>query len=205
MSERKGRKKTAWLDVDTQRDFMVPEGALYVRGARAIARDIRRLVAHAARSGIQVFSTTDAHTPDDPEFDDFPPHCVKGTWGQEKIPGTILRNRIIVPVEPKLSQQGIERTVSYDQVILEKVHYDVFTSPNAEAVVRASGARRFVVFGVATDFCVRGAVLTLRKMDYPVTVVEDVIRGVDRQATDEALDEMRQAGARFKTVDQVLG
>jgi nicotinamidase/pyrazinamidase len=199
------RSKTAYLDVDTQRDFMVPSGALYVQGARAVAGRIRRLVAHAAGGGMPLFSSVDAHAPDDPEFGTFPGHCVVGTRGQEKIAGTLLADRIAVRAGRELSPRGLDEVLRHGQVILEKQSYDVFDNPNTVAVLRESGAKRFVVFGVATDYCVRAAVLGLRKLGYPVTVVEDAIRGVAPETTARAIEEMRRAGARFRTTDQVLG
>ena len=92
----------AFFDIDTQRDFMTPRGALYVPGARMVSRHIRALVAHAAGRGIRLLSSVDAHLDDDPEFGIFPPHCVAGTPGQAKITGTVLTDHVVVPPEPRL-------------------------------------------------------------------------------------------------------
>lgn len=204
MSE-KPNDATAFVDVDTQHDFMAPSGVLYVKDARTIAGKVRRLVAHAAEHGIRLFSTTDAHTPDDPEMKSFGPHCMVGTPGQKKIRGTLLPDRAVVAVEPRLSPEQIQDALRHQQLIIEKRAYDPFTNPNTEAVVRASGARHFVVFGVATDYCVRAAALGLARLGYGVTVVEDAIKGIDPEATQRTLDEFRQAGARFTTTDEITG
>ncbi|MBM4038817.1 MAG: cysteine hydrolase [Planctomycetes bacterium] len=197
-------RTTAFFDVDTQRDFMVPSGALYVRGARAVSGNIRRLVAYAAERRLRIFASTDAHVPGDPEMQRFPPHCMLGTAGQRKIAGTVLRDRAIVPFGPALDARGIAEALQHQQVIIEKQSYDVFDNPSTAALLRASGAKHFVVFGVATDFCVRAAVLGLLKEGYKVTVVCDAIRGIVPEDTARALDEMRGAGARFTTTDRVL-
>lgn len=197
-------RKTAFFDVDTQRDFMSPTGALYVPGARTIARNIRQLIAHAGQQGIRVFSTVDAHAPDDPEFKDFPLHCVPGTRGQEKMPGTLLPDRMAVRVAPKLSRRAIDEVLSHDQVILESDTFSVFTNPNVVPVLRASGATRFVVFGVATDFCVRADVRDLLKLGFGVDLVTDAIRGITPDGTQAALDEMRAAGARLRSTAQIV-
>jgi nicotinamidase/pyrazinamidase len=197
-------KALAFFDVDTQRDFMVPRGALYVPGARTVSGNIRRLVAYARDRGLRVFSSTDAHVPGDPEMQKFPPHCMVGTPGQEKIRGTLLRDRAVVAVAPLLTSDAIADVLQYQQVILQKQSYDVFDNPNTVPLLRAWGVKRFVVFGVATDFCVRAAVLGLLKEGYAVTVVADAIRGIAPEATAKALEEMRQAGAKFATTDEVL-
>ena len=197
-------KKTAFFDVDTQRDFMFPSGALYVPGARMLSGSIRRLVAHAAERGIRLFSSVDAHPEGDPEFGIFPPHCVVGTRGQQKISGTVLVDHVVVPTEPKLSGEAVAEALRHAQITIEKQSYDVFDNPSTKALIQASGCTRFVVFGVATDYCVRAAVVGLCRLGQRVTVVEDAIRGVAPDTTAAALDEMRQAGARLTTTDQIL-
>ncbi|MBM4030976.1 MAG: cysteine hydrolase [Planctomycetes bacterium] len=194
----------AFFDVDTQRDFMVPRGALYVPGARTVSGNIRRLVAHARDRGLRVFSSTDAHVPGDPEMQRFPPHCMLGTPGQEKIRGTLLPDRAVVAIAPRLTADAIAGVLLHQQVVIQKQSYDVFDNPNTVPLLRASGAKRYVVFGVATDFCVRAAVLGLRKQGYAVAVVTDAIRGIAPEATEQALAEMRAAGARFATTEDVL-
>lgn len=200
----KDAAELAFFDVDTQHDFMSPGGALYVRGARTIAPTIRRLVAFAARKGIRIFSSTDAHTPDDPELQQFAPHCIVGTWGQGKIPETLLPSRGVVSTVARLSRGQLREILQHPQVVIEKQAYDVFTNPNTVPLLRASGARRFVVFGVATDYCVRAAVLGLCRQGYKVTVASDAIRGISRTATARTLAELRAAGARFKPAREII-
>ncbi len=197
--------KTAFFDVDTQFDFMSPKGALYVRGSRMIAGTVRRFVALAAERGIRVFSDTDAHVPDNPELKVFPPHCMVGTPGQRKIPGTLLADRVVVGLGPRLTPRALADVLRHQQVIIEKQTYDPFDNPNTAPLLRASGARRFVVFGVATDYCVRAVVLGLRRLRYPVSLGTDAIRPVSVAGGERALEEMRRAGARFVAAADVLG
>ena len=79
----------------------------------------------AASHGIPVISTMDAHTEDDPEFRDWPPHCVAGTLGQQKPPSTLLDKRVIVPNEP-----GLPEIDAAQQILLEKQALDCFTNVN---------------------------------------------------------------------------
>src|SRR5437764_15358630 len=80
---------TVFFDVDTQNDFVLPAGALYVPGAEKIIPVVGRLNQCAADRGHRVISTVDAHTENDPEFRTWRPHCVLGTCGQQKPCGTI--------------------------------------------------------------------------------------------------------------------
>src|SRR3954451_2592880 len=87
---------TVFFDIDTQLDFMVPAGALYVPGAEQMLPAIARLNQFAGTHGIPLISTTDAHTENDPESRTYPPHCVKGTIGQTKPSSTLLDKRTVV-------------------------------------------------------------------------------------------------------------
>ena len=57
-----------FFDIDTQLDFVLPAGALYVPGAEKILPVVARLNRHAIGKGIPLISTADAHREDDPEF-----------------------------------------------------------------------------------------------------------------------------------------
>ena len=89
--------KSIFFDIDSQRDFLYPAGALYVPGAEHIAPTIGWLNRYAAARGFPVISTVDAHSENDIEFRCWPPHCVAGTHGQQKAEPTLLEKRVVVP------------------------------------------------------------------------------------------------------------
>lgn len=190
--------KTAFLDIDTQHDFLNPSGALYVPGADRIAGNVRRLVAHAEKNGIPLLSSTDAHVEKDPEFSQFPSHCVKGSPGQRKIDGTLLKKHIFVPDRPFPFQ-----VQPGAQVIFEKPTFDVFDNPNFIEYIRREGYDDFVVFGFATDYCVRAAAVGLARRKFGVTVAADAISAVSPDSGRKALEEMRKMGVKFKTTDEI--
>src|SRR5436305_7913192 len=86
-------------EVDVQRDFMLPGGKLYVPGAEKLLPNIKRLT-DAARAG-KAFLVSHGcfHTPDDPEFQTFPAHCVKGTEGAEFVPEALTDRYARIPNE----------------------------------------------------------------------------------------------------------
>ena len=67
------------------------------------------------------------------------------------------------------------------------------------------GVRYLVVGGLATDYCVRQSVLDALKAGLQVTLVTDAVAGVERKPGDSAraLEEMRAAGARFATTEEL--
>jgi hypothetical protein len=91
---------TVFWDVDTQADFMSPEGTLSMSGAQAIVPNLERLTSWAKAHGIVIVASTDAHSTDDPEFKLYPPHCVIGTAGQKKLRETLLADHVVIPSRP---------------------------------------------------------------------------------------------------------
>jgi nicotinamidase/pyrazinamidase len=191
-----------FFDVDTQVDFMRPTGRLYVPGAERIVPHLQRLMNWARENEVPVISSADAHLPDDPEFKIWPPHCVIGTPGQQRIPETSFPDSVIIPYRA-CAFQPPPRWVG--QFIVEKPTYSVVDNPNFAAILRALGRRRAVVFGVATEFCVRAAALALCQRGFPVEVVIDAIRPITEEGGRKALEEMAAAGGRMVTTAEVCG
>lgn len=171
------------VDVDTQLDFMAPDGALYVPGAETLAPVLAALVASARANGVPHLATLDTHTPDDPEFAayGFPPHCVAGTPGHAQIDATRL-----VPGE----------------LAFTKAAFDVFTNPAFERAVAELAPEVAVVCGVATDYCVKAAALGLCRMGLAVWLVEEAIAPVSPDTGAAALAEMQAAGIRLVTATE---
>jgi nicotinamidase/pyrazinamidase len=188
-------------DVDTQLDFMMPGGSLYIAGAEKIIPNLRELTAWAGSHRVPVVSSACAHQPGDPEFATFGPHCVAGTPGQQKVPETLLPNRYVVPdwsvALPDLSL--------FQQVIIEKRVFDVFSNPNAEPILRKLGEGLHVVmYGVATDICVASAAQALLDRGYHVELVQDAIAALDGQKAARFLDTFSKRGGKLVETDDLL-
>jgi nicotinamidase/pyrazinamidase len=194
-------ERLAFFDVDTQIDFMLPQGKLYVPGAETIIPNLSRLMACAREHAIPVISSADAHAPDDAEFAVWPPHCVMGTPGQQRIPETRWPEPLIVPSLPGAFVAPRDWP---PQVVIEKAAYDTSANPNFDAILHALGPRRAVVFGVATEFCVRASTLALRARGFPVNLVVDTIQAITAEGGRKAKEEMVAAGVRLVTTDEVL-
>jgi len=102
---------------------------------------------------------------DDPELRDWPPHCLKGTPGADLVAEACAPSRLTIP-----NQTGFalpENTSAYQQVTLLKNTLDVFDNPHTDALLAQMNPTgspafdrnpEFVVFGVATEYCVSLAV-----------------------------------------------
>ena len=196
--------KTVFFDIDTQLDFMVPAGALYVPSAETILDRIATLNRFAAAQNTPVISTVDAHSEDDPEFKQWPHHCVSGTTGQQKCGVTLLEKRVVVPNKaPNGSCAPV--IAGIQQIIIEKQTIDVFSNRNLVAILHELGAGRYVVYGVVTEICVKHAVAGLLKTGARVEVVTDAIRSLTDEAGVKALAGFTASGCKLTTVAQVTG
>ncbi|HSC58556.1 MAG TPA: isochorismatase family protein [Gemmatimonadales bacterium] len=196
---------TIFWDVDTQHDFMRPEGKLYVPGAETIAPTLRALTDHAHREGIRIVASADDHvaghrelsaTPD--FLTTFPDHCMRGTPGQRKVAETALRDPLVI--EPEVDPGVAARVRAHrGDILLHKHWFDVFTNENVPAVVDALAPDRIVLYGVATDVCDKYAIEGLRRR-YPAIelwFVTDAARAIHPERTEELLAEWRAAGVRL--------
>ncbi len=196
-------REVIFWDVDTQRDFMLPGGKLYVPGAEKLIPKLKRLVDLAREGSVFLVSTVDAHTPNDLEFRDWPPHCVQGTPGQQKIPETMTDDFLIIPNDPEFRLP--EDLRAHKQIIVEKQTLDDFDNPNTERILKLLGtdAEHFV-FGVVTEYCVRLSVVGMLERGYRVTVVTDAIETLKEEDGRRALAEFVARGARLVGIDELL-
>jgi nicotinamidase/pyrazinamidase len=188
-------------DVDTQADFMLPQGKLYVPGAETIIPTLAKLSEWAARHDVLVVASADAHRPDDEEFSQYLPHCLAGTPGQKKIPETTLSPQFTIPNRP---QAGLPEAEQYRQIVVEKQKFDVFTNPNTEAFLARLGKPDVVLYGVVTEICVFAATRGLLDRGYRVTLVEDAIRHLDQEKARFFLEEVRRRGGQIIAADRWL-
>jgi nicotinamidase/pyrazinamidase len=196
------RDFTLW-EVDVQRDFMLPGGRLYVPGAEKLLPNIRQLTDAARQGRVFLVSHGCFHTPDDPEFKTFPPHCVKGTEGAELVPEALTNKVARVPNEA--TARLPEDLSTYQQVLLEKQTLNIFESRHADELVRRLGNEsEFIVFGVVTEYCVSFAARGLLERGRRVTVVQDAIETLRREDGEKTIAELKTLGARLTTTDQAL-
>jgi len=190
-------------EVDTQADFMQPGGKLYVPGAEKIIPNVRRLVNASVETSALLVSTADAHQEGDPEFRRFPPHCLRGSPGARIIPEGLAKKTFTVPNDPSVE---VPRDIfRHFQVVLEKQTLDVFDNPHAsELVERLGDEAEYVVFGVATEYCVRCEAKGLLDRKRRVVIVQDAIRPLEPEDGQRALEELRGLGARLITTDEAL-
>lgn len=190
-----------FVDVDTQEDFLAPSGALFIAGSGEILDNLARLTRFARERGIPILATSCSHSPDDPELSRLPPHCMAGTPGQRRVSATAW------PGGATLGADGRFDGSIAPHLTLEKREFDVFSHPEADRVVAAYNAEgpTFVVYGVATDYCVQAAALGLLERGCKVALVVDAVRAIDQEVEADVFAELIHQGGWLTLTDVVRG
>lgn len=179
----------ALLVVDPQIDFF-PGGALPVAEGEAILPTVNRALQIFSEAGLPIYVTRDWHPADHCSFaargGPWPEHCVKGTAGAELHPGLEL---------PPIFSVVQKATTS------EREAYSDFEGTHLDEVLRAHGAERVVVCGLALEYCVRAACLDAIKAGFDAVLLVDGTRPVEVEPGDgeRTLEELRAAGVEIRS------
>jgi len=207
-------QRTAILfwDVDTQVDFMRPDGRLYVPEAETIEPNLARLSRLADDLRIPLVASADDHTLDDaelstdPDFQQtYPPHCLHGTPGAQRVAATdrewttVIEHRI-------LSNDELDEAagIPLPRVLIHKKRFDVFTNPNTESLLERLDPGRIVVYGVAMDVCNRYAIDGMLGRGYDrISLVSDATKPIHADQVPALVQRWKEAGVEMKTTDEI--
>jgi nicotinamidase/pyrazinamidase len=204
-------KDVLFWDVDTQYDFMRPEGRLYVSGAEAILDNISRVRHFALDNGSSIIASADWHIEGNkeitgkPDFKTiFPPHCVAGKPGSERV-GFLGKLQIDSVPNRKMEKGELLKIFDKNQfhVEIQKEELDVFTNPNTREIMQILKPASAVVFGVALDLCVRQAVEGLLGMGVKVYLLRDAVKGLGVKGDDEVIVELSKKGVEIITLSDL--
>jgi nicotinamidase/pyrazinamidase len=196
--------ETVLVDVDTQFDFLDPAGNLYAPGAVQIHPALERLFEFARRTRVPVLSTADAHSAHDPEFERFGRHCEVGTLGQHKLPFTVLPASRVIRHDETLPAGADALLRQYQQLIFQKADINVFVNPHLGALVDTLRVGEYIVFGVATDYCVATAVEGLLERGARTALVTDAIRAIDEEQGEAIIRRFADRGVRLTRTAEVV-
>lgn len=172
-------------NVDTQFDFVSPDGKLYVAGAELLKPNWEKLTQLAKTNLITVVNTADWHYPGsaelstNPDFiNTFPEHCMANSAGAEYIEETKPENPFVIDWETEnyISKNKVD-TINQRNIIVRKDAFDVFSgNPYTEQLLKLLSPETIIVYGVTTNVCVNDAVVGLAKRGKNVIVVENAIK-----------------------------
>jgi nicotinamidase/pyrazinamidase len=208
------RSQVIFWDVDTQVDFMHPDGKLYVPDAATLVPNLQTLTDRAHAAGIRIVASADDHVrghrelSGSPDFRaTFPEHCMRDTPGQARIPETRLREPLVIEPDAEDPARVADRVRSHPGDILFHKHwFDVFSNANVLPVLTVLDPRHIVLYGVAQDVCVRYAVegLLAHRPTAQLHVVRDAMKPIDPEAGERLLRRWAEQGVHIVDTQGII-
>lgn len=191
------KHKRVLLDIESQQDLLSgPE-------AQVVAAKIVRLFTWARHRHIPVVSTVLRVRASEkgPLLNRL--HCIEGTEGEKKLPGTIL---------PHSLDFGLLNTTdlpddlfdNYQQIIFEKRDTDIFRHARAERFFTELGPVTFVVCGSGVAHGIVQAVVGLRSRGFSVIVARDAVADFGHPLAPMAYLRMEAKGAIFADTNEIV-
>ncbi|MGC8594431.1 MAG: cysteine hydrolase family protein [Candidatus Kryptoniota bacterium] len=204
--------RVIFWDVDTQYDFIMPDGKLYVPEAETTIPNLRELTALARRLGIQIMGSVDYHLETDEEISNhpdykttFPAHCLQGTAGQEKIEATRPINPLWID-SVKYDSAELEGLIARHkgEIIFRKQKFDVFSNPNVIPVLDLIKPDVIFVYGVALDVCDAYAIEGFLKLGrQEIYLVTDAAKPIYQDKGNELLEMWKKRGVRMTSTKDI--
>lgn len=196
------RKVDVFVDLCTQRDYLLHHGAQPVLNAPQMLPRLKHLMAYARWAAVPTLSCVEVRRPADVRG--LPhPSCVLGTAGQMKLACTLLPERKHVESDNCLCI-SLDILQSHQQVVLCKEHRDPFTNPKLDRLLTELPARRFVVFGVSLESTVRLLSLGLLLRHRRVAVIHDACGWWNAEDGEMALRQLAAKGCEIIGSDQYI-
>jgi len=151
-------KRTALIVVDMQNDFVSEGGSLLVPDAKGTVPNIQRLLELARTSDMRVVFSQDTHDEGDPEWEIWPEHARRGTWGWQ----------IVDELQPR-----------EDELVVQKVRYDAFYGTSLDHMLRQWGVDTLVICGTVANICVHYTAASAALRWYRVVIPRDAVSALE--------------------------
>ena len=198
---------TGVIVVDVQADFTeLKAGSLAVPGTDAqYISVVQRASERFLQQGLRIYFTQDWHPADHVSFFTnnpgteplqikeidgrpqvmWPPHCVQDT------PGAMILIAADGPVQTV--RKGMDpKFDSYSGFADDGGH-----KTDLDNCLQKDGIQKVIVYGLATDYCVKATALDAVNAGYEVDLIIDLCRGVSPDTTASALEEMEAKGVNI--------
>ncbi len=196
--------KTGVIVVDVQGDFTTwKNGSLAVNGTDSVfVQQVEEATKTLAKEGFSIFGTQDWHPadhisfytnhPDKKPFELikidgrnqvlWPPHCVQGTENAR----VLVDNNLFLAIVKKGKDPRFDSYSGFQD--------DGGAKTEMDQILKRNGIKKVVVYGIATDYCVKATAIDALAAGYDVMVIEDLCRGVAPKTSEAALKEMKAKG-----------
>mgnify|MGYP000262394108 CR=1 FL=1 len=198
------KEKIGVIVVDVQGDFTkFKNGSLAVEGTDEVyIKTVEENTKKLKSLGYPIYATQDWHPknhasfftnhPGKKAFDViklhgkdqvlWPPHCVQNTPGAEILLDKTLFKAVV--------KKGMDP--QYDSY--SGFQDDGGKKTEMDRILKKDGIKKVIVYGIATDYCVRATALDAVAAGYKVIMIKNLSRGVAPETSQKAIDEMKSKG-----------
>ena len=198
---------TAVIVVDIQPDFtQAMQGSLAVEGADQAYIDKAETETRRLKAlGYPIYATQDWHPADHISFFSnhdnakpydlieiegrpqvlWPPHCVQESPGARLLMEDSLFTAIV--------KKGMDPAFDSYSGFFD----DGKKATGLEEILKDAGIKKLIIYGLATDYCVKATVMDAKMLGFEVTLIEDLCRGVAPETTTAALGRDESGGCRY--------
>jgi nicotinamidase/pyrazinamidase len=199
-----GDKKMGVIVVDLQGDFTTfKNGSLAVAGTdEAFVNKVKSTTKMLSEKGYSIYGTQDWHPADHISFFSnhtgkkpfemididgrkqvlWPPHCVQGTENAR----VLVDNNLFLAIVKKGQDKKYDSYSGFKD--------DGGAKTELNQILKRNGVTDLIVYGIATDYCVKATAMDAADAGFNVTVVEGLCKGVAPDTTKSALRDMKAAG-----------
>lgn len=200
----KDLEKTGVIVVDVQGDFTkYKNGSLAVEGTnKAYIQAVEKATKKVKEAGLSIIATQDWHPQNHMSFFTshrgkvafdtikigkrdqvlWPPHCVQNTPGAE----ILLDKNLLDATVKKGTNPNYDSYSGFKDDGGKKTEMDLLLKKNKISKV--------VIYGIATDYCVRATALDALTEGYKVILIKNLCRGVAADTSKKAIEEMKSKG-----------
>lgn len=197
-------EKIGVIVVDVQGDFTkFKNGSLAVEGTdEAYIKAVEEATRKLKSAGYPIYATQDWHPknhasfftnhPGKKAFDViklhgkdqvlWPPHCVQNTPGAEIL------------LDKKLFKAVVKKGMDPQYDSYSGFQDDGGKKTEMDKILKKDGIKKVIVYGIATDYCVRATALDAVAAGYKVIMIKNLSRGVAPDSSQKAIDEMKAKG-----------
>ncbi len=196
--------KTAVIVVDLQGDFTTfKNGSLAVDGTdEAFVAKVKEVTKTLSDKGYPIYGTQDWHPAEHVSFFSnhdgkkpfeaieigghtqvlWPPHCVQGTENAR----VLVDNNLFIAIVKKGKDKRYDSYSGFQD--------DGGDKTEMNQILKRNGITDLIIYGIATDYCVKATAMDAVAAGFKVTVIESLCKGVAPDTTTSALKEMIAAG-----------
>jgi nicotinamidase/pyrazinamidase len=196
--------KIGVIVVDVQGDFTkLKNGSLAVDGTNeAYIKAVEENTKKLKDAGYPIYATQDWHPKNHASFFTnhkgkkafdvvklhgkdqvlWPPHCVQNTPGAEIL------------LDKKLFKAVVKKGMDPQYDSYSGFQDDGGKKTDMDKLLKKEKIKKVVVYGIATDYCVRATALDAAAAGYKVIMIKNLSRGVAPDTSQKAIEEMKAKG-----------